>query len=280
MNSSPCGATSTRIRRSRSTKRRTSELVAAKLRALGYRNAYGHRQDRRRRRACAARAAPAHDRAARRHGRLADGRRRPSAASLAATGRVSRLRPRRPHGGAARRRAAFQPDGAISPARSCLIFQPAEETGGGALAMLADGLLAALSLRRNLRAAQRAALRAGHVRRARRRHARLVRRTEDQDRRRRRTRFVAGEDEGPVIAAAQLICALQTVVSRSTDPSAMAVLSIGSIHAGTTSNVIPSHAELLGTLRTFDETIRAQAKAPHRNDLRGHGDRRPNAPLT
>ena len=38
-------------------------------------------------------------------------------------------------------------------------------------------------------------------------------------------------------------------------------MSIGSIHAGTTSNVIPSHAELLGTLRTFDETIRARAKA-------------------
>jgi hippurate hydrolase len=65
----------------------------------------------------------------------------------------------------------------------------------------------------------------------------------------------------PVIAAAQLICALQTVVSRTISPSEMSVLSIGSLHAGSTPNVIPAHASLAGTLRTFNEAVRAQAKA-------------------
>lgn len=64
----------------------------------------------------------------------------------------------------------------------------------------------------------------------------------------------------PVVASAQLICALQTVVSRTVSPSDMAVLSIGSIHAGSTPNVIPAHATLAGTLRTFDETVRQQVK--------------------
>lgn len=64
----------------------------------------------------------------------------------------------------------------------------------------------------------------------------------------------------PVIAAAQLVCALQTVVSRTISPSEMSVLSIGSMHAGSTPNVIPAHATLAGTLRTFNEAVRAQAK--------------------
>ncbi|BCQ29845.1 amidohydrolase (plasmid) [Caballeronia sp. NK8] len=65
----------------------------------------------------------------------------------------------------------------------------------------------------------------------------------------------------PVMAAAQLICALQTVVSRSIDPGATAVLSIGSVHAGSAPNVIPSHAALTGTLRAFDESVRTQMKS-------------------
>lgn len=64
----------------------------------------------------------------------------------------------------------------------------------------------------------------------------------------------------PVMAAAQLICALQTVVSRTISPSEMSVLSIGSLHAGSTPNVIPAHAILAGTLRTFNEAVRTQAK--------------------
>lgn len=141
-----------------------------------------------------------------------------------------------------------------------LIFQPAEETGGGALAMLADSLLTRFPFDEiyALHNAPHFAPGTFGVRDG----AMLA----SCDELKIRIDGVGGhgsspeKTKDPVIAAAQLICALQTVVSRSTDPSAMAVLSIGSIHAGTASNVIPSHAELLGTLRTFDETIRAQAK--------------------
>jgi hippurate hydrolase len=60
-----------------------------------------------------------------------------------------------------------------------------------------------------------------------------------------------------VVAAAAIITALQTIVSRALDPSTPAVVSVGSIHAGVASNVIPERAELSGTLRAMDPGTRA-----------------------
>lgn len=60
----------------------------------------------------------------------------------------------------------------------------------------------------------------------------------------------------PVLAAAELIVTLQTLVSRESPPLEPAVLTIGSIHGGTASNIIPSKVELQGTLRVFDPTVR------------------------
>jgi amidohydrolase len=60
----------------------------------------------------------------------------------------------------------------------------------------------------------------------------------------------------PVVASAQLINLLQTVVSRDTPPAEPSVLTIGSIHGGTAPNIIPTCVELQGTLRAFDPTIR------------------------
>jgi amidohydrolase len=60
----------------------------------------------------------------------------------------------------------------------------------------------------------------------------------------------------PVLASAQLVVALQTLVSRESPPLEPAVLTIGSIHGGTAPNIIPSRVELQGTLRTFDPTLR------------------------
>ncbi|MBM2810169.1 MAG: amidohydrolase [Chloroflexi bacterium] len=59
-----------------------------------------------------------------------------------------------------------------------------------------------------------------------------------------------------IVVAAQIVTALQTVVSRSSSPFTPAVLSIGSIHGGTTWNVIPEYVEMHGTLRTFDPQVR------------------------
>jgi amidohydrolase len=60
----------------------------------------------------------------------------------------------------------------------------------------------------------------------------------------------------PVLAGAELIVALQTLVSRESPPMEPAVLTIGSIHGGTAPNIIPSHVELQGTLRVFDPALR------------------------
>jgi amidohydrolase len=60
----------------------------------------------------------------------------------------------------------------------------------------------------------------------------------------------------PVVASAQLIVVLQTLVSRESPPMEPAVLTIGSIHGGTAPNIIPTRVELQGTLRVFDPALR------------------------
>ena len=60
-----------------------------------------------------------------------------------------------------------------------------------------------------------------------------------------------------IVIAAQLITALQTLVSRNTSPFDPVVLSFGTISGGDAGNVIASSVELRGTLRTFDEQTRA-----------------------
>ena len=65
----------------------------------------------------------------------------------------------------------------------------------------------------------------------------------------------------PVPVAAEAVLALQTYVARRTDPMDPVVLTIGKLEAGTTSNVIPEAASLLGTLRTLSEATRTAVKA-------------------
>ena len=56
----------------------------------------------------------------------------------------------------------------------------------------------------------------------------------------------------PIIAAAQIVVALQSIVSRNTNPHDSVVVSIGEFSAGTTFNVIPERAILKGTVRSYD----------------------------
>ena len=60
----------------------------------------------------------------------------------------------------------------------------------------------------------------------------------------------------PVVAAAQIITALQTIPSRNVAPLKSAVVSVTSVHSGTAFNIIPQTAELNGTIRTFDPEVR------------------------
>ncbi|MBD9638643.1 amidohydrolase [Ensifer sp. ENS07] len=60
----------------------------------------------------------------------------------------------------------------------------------------------------------------------------------------------------PVLATASLITALQSLVSRNVDPQDMAVVTVGSIHGGQASNVIPESVSLKLTLRAFNGDVR------------------------
>jgi amidohydrolase len=60
----------------------------------------------------------------------------------------------------------------------------------------------------------------------------------------------------PIVATAQIVNALQTIVSRNVDPLETAVVSVGSVHGGDAFNVIPPRVELSGTVRTFNPQIR------------------------
>ena len=135
-----------------------------------------------------------------------------------------------------------------------VVLQPAEETGQGAPAILASGALEGVR-----------AIFGGHVDR----------------------RFAVGQvvaDEGPLAASADtfrielvgqgahaarphesadpivglgaLIGALQTIVSRRLNPANPGVVTIGAVHAGTASNVIPERASLAGTVRAVDAASR------------------------
>ena len=61
----------------------------------------------------------------------------------------------------------------------------------------------------------------------------------------------------PVVLAAMIVVRLQTVVAREVAPGDTAVLTVGSIQAGTKSNVIPDHAVLQLNVRTYDEQTRS-----------------------
>jgi hippurate hydrolase len=60
----------------------------------------------------------------------------------------------------------------------------------------------------------------------------------------------------PIVAAASLVMALQTIVSRNVDPQQMAVVTVGALHAGRANNVIPAHASLELSVRALDPDVR------------------------
>ena len=65
----------------------------------------------------------------------------------------------------------------------------------------------------------------------------------------------------PIVASAQIITALQTLVSRETPPLSVAVLSLTTLKAGTAFNIIPDAVEMTGTLRCFDAALREKLLA-------------------
>ena len=62
----------------------------------------------------------------------------------------------------------------------------------------------------------------------------------------------------PILAAAQVVSALQGIVARNIAPLQTAVVSVCTIHGGETFNVIPPAVEMTGTIRTFEPAVRTR----------------------
>ncbi len=137
------------------------------------------------------------------------------------------------------------------------VGQPAEEVGGGARAMLEDGLFtrfpkpdAALAIHDDSRlAAGTVGIKAGP----------LMASADSVD----LVVFGRGghgaqpqETVDPIVIAAKIVVGLQTLVSRENDPFQPAVVTVGSFHAGTKHNIIPDEARLQLTVRAFDSAVR------------------------
>ncbi|MGH3320681.1 MAG: amidohydrolase [Streptosporangiaceae bacterium] len=141
------------------------------------------------------------------------------------------------------------------------VFQPAEETAAGAQAMIDDGMLdrfprpdvvlgqhvgprpvGALDIRAGVAMAAADSLR-----------IRLIGRGSHGSQ--------PESSIDPVVMAAAAVLRLQTIVSREVAPKDRAVVTVGSIEAGTKENIIPGEAELKVNVRTFEPTVRSRVLA-------------------
>ncbi len=73
----------------------------------------------------------------------------------------------------------------------------------------------------------------------------------------------------PIVEAAQIVTALQTIASRNVNPLDQVVLSITQIHGGDTWNVIPTEVKLRGTVRTFRQPVQDMVEANVRRIITG-----------
>jgi len=73
----------------------------------------------------------------------------------------------------------------------------------------------------------------------------------------------------PVVVAAQVVMALQTIVSRENSPLDPAVVTVGSIHGGTRYNIIPDEVNLQLTVRTYKEEVRRRVLAAIERIVKG-----------
>jgi len=76
----------------------------------------------------------------------------------------------------------------------------------------------------------------------------------------------------PIVAASYFVTMLQTIVSREVAPKDPAVFTVGRFDAGTTFNVIPDQAKLMGTVRCFDPAVRKAMPERMERIVKGLGE--------
>ncbi|WP_236815376.1 peptidase dimerization domain-containing protein [Arthrobacter sp. FW306-2-2C-D06B] len=73
----------------------------------------------------------------------------------------------------------------------------------------------------------------------------------------------------PVVLASSIVLRLQSTVSRETKPGDFAVVTVGALNAGATSNIVPDRATLLLNIRTYDAPVRASVLAAIERIVKG-----------
>ncbi|HWU98796.1 MAG TPA: M20 aminoacylase family protein [Oxalicibacterium sp.] len=136
-----------------------------------------------------------------------------------------------------------------------LIFQPAEEGGGGAKRMIDDGLFKQCPMEAVFGMHNWPGIPAGHFGVT--AGPMMASSNEFEVIVRGKGAHAAQPHKGvdPIMAAIQIAQGWQTIVTRNRNPLDAAVLSITQIHAGSATNVIPNDATLIGTVRTFDMKV-------------------------
>jgi amidohydrolase len=137
-----------------------------------------------------------------------------------------------------------------------VIFQPAEEGGGGGRAMVQDGLMDRFSIQEVFGMHNTPGLPVGHfaIRQGPIMASADRLRIEIEGHGSHAAKPHLGVD--PVLVGAQIVNQIQSVVSRNTDPLDAAVVSITLFQAGTADNVIPQNALLRGTARSLSAHVR------------------------
>ncbi len=144
--------------------------------------------------------------------------------------------------------------------RAALIFQPAEEGGGGARVMVDEGIMERFDIAEAYALHNAPGIAAGHFRsepgaimaavdtfeihiKGQGGHGALPHLTRD-----------------PIVAAVAMVQSIQTIVSRNHHAADDLVVSVTQIHSGTADNIVPDAAYLCGTVRSFDRDVQAMVR--------------------